>query len=266
MSSRLEKSSTFGNTGAAECANPGTGTIWSYDAGWTSAATLSAICQVPSSEIVVRFAWVCSASARVQVQRRTANHSRRKENGGAYTLTGVEGMEYAHAPRVTHEVTLPFTRLLAGPADYTPVLFDKGLNGTTWANQIATAVIMTSPLLNFAANPTTIVSNPAVSILRAIPSIWDETVVLPPSKIGELAIFARRKGTTWFLAVTNGATPRTVSIPLTFLKNHGYTTELARDTPDNPASITMQHQSYRKTDSIDLNLSPGGGFVAKFSF
>lgn len=180
------------------------------------------------------------------------------------TREGIEGLEHADAPRVTHEVTLPFTRLLAGPADYTPVIFDKGLNGTTWANQIASAVILTSPLLNFAANPTTMVNNPAVSVLRAIPSTWDETIVLPPSKIGELAVFARRKGNVWFLAILNGGASKTLDIPLDFLETNTYQTELVGDVADKPASVTFQRRVYGKGDRVHLSLVPGGGFVARF--
>src|SRR5260221_9464341 len=94
--------------------------------------------------------------------------------------------------RARHNTTLPFTRFLAGPADYTPVLFGERRRETSWAHQIATAVVFTSPLMIYGAHPKNILENPAVDIIKSIPSVWDETRVLSMSEIGELAAFARR--------------------------------------------------------------------------
>jgi alpha-glucosidase len=187
------------------------------------------------------------------------------------TREAVEGMEYccingvSDAPRARHAVTLPFTRLLAGPADYTPVLFDKGRNGTTWANQLASAVILTSPLLTYAANPAKLLSNPAVDVIRAIPATWDETVVLPPSKIGELAVFARRSGKTWFVACMNGDDPQQFGISTGFLGNGTWNAVTIADTSSNPESVNLEHSKYETGAVIHLALQPGGGYVAEFT-
>jgi alpha-glucosidase len=187
------------------------------------------------------------------------------------TREAIEGMEYCcienhpDAARMVHAVTLPFTRLLAGPADYTPVLFDKGLNGTTWANQIASAVILTSPLLTFAANPATILANPAAGIIRSVPSAWDETVVLPPSRIGSLAVYARRRGKTWFLACMNGDAPQQVYIPLHFLGSGSWKAQTASDMKGNAEAVDVQHTTYAPGSTIHLSLVAGGGYVAEFS-
>jgi len=186
------------------------------------------------------------------------------------TREAVEGMEYcciegiADAPRARHAVTVPFTRFLAGPADYTPVLLDKGRNGTTWANQIASAVILTSPLLTYAANPETLLSNPAVSIIRDIPSTWDETVVLQPSKIGSLAIFARRSGKTWFLACMNGDEPLALDISLSFLGSGSWKAQSVTDAKDNPAAVRVEAGTFQPDRAIHLALASGGGSVAEF--
>jgi len=79
---------------------------------------------------------------------------------------------------------------------------------TTWAHQVANAVILQAPLLVYVAHPANILANPTADVVKSIPSVWDETVVLPISQIGEVAAFARRKGDTWFLAVTNGPVAR----------------------------------------------------------
>jgi alpha-glucosidase len=187
------------------------------------------------------------------------------------TREAVEGMEYCciagipDAPRARHAVTLPFTRFLAGPGDYTPVLFGKGRNGTTWTNQIASAVILTSPLLTYAANPETLLSNPAVNIIRQIPAVWDETVVLPPSQIGAVAVEARRRGKTWFLACMNGGTPRTFDVPLGFLGNGQWIAQEISDVTDKAEAVSMHKATYRPGDRIHLALPPGGGYVAEFA-
>jgi alpha-glucosidase len=186
------------------------------------------------------------------------------------TREAVEGMEYCcidgvpDAPRAIHTVTLPFTRLLAGPADYTPVLFDKGLNGTTWTNQIASAVVMTSPLLTYAANPRTMLTNPAVDVIRDIPATWDETIVLPPSRIGDLAVYARRSGSVWFLAVMNGDKRQSVTIPLNFLPSGSWSARIVGDVPEQPAADVVKQATFQAADVIHLALRPGGGYLAEF--
>lgn len=186
------------------------------------------------------------------------------------TREAVEGMEYCctdtgrpDAPRARHAATIPFTRLLAGPADYTPMIFDKGLNGTTWTNQIASAVIITSPLLTFAANPLTILSNPAVSVIRAIPSTWDETIALPPSQIGQVAAFARRRRDMWFVAVDNGPEARSMHISLSFLGRGRYDAEVVRDVKGEAAAGQLGSSTVTRRTVWTLNLVGGGGFVAK---
>jgi alpha-glucosidase len=166
--------------------------------------------------------------------------------------------------RATHETTIPFTRFIAGPAEYTVLHFGARRANTTWAHQVASAAILSSPLLTYATHPDSLLASPAVNIIRAIPSYWDETRVLPPSEIGEVAIYARRKGKDWFLAVMNGTTARKVRIPLSFLQG-SYKTELALDEPGRPDALRMQQKQYSGTDTIDLDLVSGGGFIARFT-
>jgi alpha-glucosidase len=182
------------------------------------------------------------------------------------TREAIRGMEASRlTARAMHDTILPFTRLLAGPADYTPMLFSARRGDTTWAHQIATPIIMTSPLLTFAANPKTILSNPARDFIASIPATWDETIVLPPSDIGEIAIFARRSGGTWFLAAANGPEPRHVEIPLSFLSSGNHPALLIREEPLNPAAIRVQHAIMRNIDKFMLDLPGGGGFAGRFS-
>ena len=182
------------------------------------------------------------------------------------TREAVKGMEASKlADRATHGTTLPFTRLLAGPAEYTPMLFGERRANTTWAHQIASAAILSAPLLTYAANPSKLVTNPCVEMIMSIPAVWDETIVLPPSEIGEIAVFARRSGSTWFLAVMHGTTARKVQIPLSFLGRGDYLTKLVRDNQDGTAGETSLDAPFRSRNSLTVNLHAGGGFLARFS-
>lgn len=178
----------------------------------------------------------------------------------------IRGMEYRRTTeRARHNVTLPFTRFLAGHADYTPVHFGERLADTSWMHQIASAVIFTSPLLTYAAHPQTLLDHPCADLIKSIPAVWDETVVLPVSEIGEVAAFARRHGDTWFLAVMNAPSERTLDIPLSFLGEGSYQTALARDNMDDPAAVVIENAVHKREDTLTVALRSGGGFVARFS-
>lgn len=181
------------------------------------------------------------------------------------TREAVRGMEARNIPRARHDATLPFTRLLAGHADYTPMHFGARRNDTTWAHQIATAAAFTSPLLTYAAHPKSILANPAVELIRSIPSVWDETRVLPFSEIGDVAGLARRRGGVWFLVIVNGPEARTLRVPLSFLGSGAYQGLVVRDHPHDPAAVEVNKGVYRRGAAIEVNLASGGGFVARFA-
>jgi alpha-glucosidase len=178
-------------------------------------------------------------------------------------LEGIRGMEM-QPPYAQHEATLPFTRMLAGLADYTPTHFGRRMADTTWAHQIANAVLLQAPLLVYAAHPANILANPAAEMIRSIPSVWDETIVLPFSEIGQVAAMARRKGDTWFVAAINGVYAKTVRADLSFLGQGTYKSLLIRDASE-PAAVKVEHLTLRSSDSLYLDLRSGGGFAARFT-
>jgi alpha-glucosidase len=167
--------------------------------------------------------------------------------------------------RARHDATLPFTRFLAGHADYTPVHFGERRADTTWAHQIATAAVFTAPLLTYGAQPKNILGNPGVEMMKSIPAVWDETVVLPVCEIGEVAAFARRCGRMWFLAIVNGPAARAVNIPLSFLGQGEHRALLIRDSKDDSAAVQVENTVLRSGDSLAIDLSAGGGFIGRFS-
>jgi alpha-glucosidase len=176
----------------------------------------------------------------------------------------VKGMEASRLPdRARHQATLPFTRYLAGGADYTTMIFNARRADTTVANQIASDVILNSKFQTIAANPQSILTHSAVELIRSIPSVWDQTIVLPPSEIGEVAVFARRQGDTWFLAVMNGPTARTVRVPLAFLGAGSQRVSIVRDGAE-PTAVFVEQATAMRDDTLEINVGAGGGYVARY--
>jgi alpha-glucosidase len=182
------------------------------------------------------------------------------------TREGIYGLEHRRTPAwAPVNTVLPFTRMLAGHADYTAAHFGERRKETSWAHQIASAAIFTSPLLIYGAHPKNILDNPAVEMIKSIPSVWDETIALAASEIGEIAAFARRKDSTWFLAIMNGPTARTVTIPLTFLGSGNYRAMVVRDQKEDAAAVKVENTSVSRKDRITIELRDGGGSIARFS-
>jgi alpha-glucosidase len=145
------------------------------------------------------------------------------------TREGVMGLEYLKwSDRTTarHDVTIPFTRMLAGPMDYTPGGFRNvtpaafaprnqlPLLMTTRAHQLALYVVFDSPLQMLSDSPVAYRGQPGAEFLKAVPASWDETRVLD-GKIGEYVVIARRRGADWFVGAITDA-PRKLTIPLAF--------------------------------------------------
>jgi alpha-glucosidase len=199
-------------------------------------------------------------------------HGANKPTGRARTWPNeivreaVRGMENSSLQeRARHETILPFTRYLAGHADYTTMHFGERRRDSTWTHQIASLAIFASPMLTVAAHPQSVLDNPAVDVIKSIPSVWDETIVLPDSRIGELAIFARRKGDMWFLAVMCGPQAKTIQVPLSFLGDGQYNASLVHDDKENDAAVVTQDRTVRRGDTLKIEMINGGGFVGRFS-
>jgi alpha-glucosidase len=182
-------------------------------------------------------------------------------------IRGLELNKMAEGPiPAWHNAALPFTRFVAGHADYTPVGFSNP-GPTTFAHQLATDIIFTSGLQNIAEHPYKLLNDahtkPALDILKAVPSVWDETRVLKPSRIGRLACFARRSGDTWFLAALNAEPMILRSVDLSFLGAKSYRAVFL----SSPTQLTFARREVAKVDSrypLRIKLGAGDGFVAMF--
>ncbi|MBN8851376.1 MAG: hypothetical protein BGO55_09260 [Sphingobacteriales bacterium 50-39] len=184
------------------------------------------------------------------------------------TREGIYGQEWrTYTPQgAINNAIIPFTRFLAGPADYTPGVFTSSLAyGTSRAQQLALPIIYSSPLLCWADDPARYLSSPAAGLIRAIPVIWDETRVLAPSKIGELVIFARRKGKDWYLGIINAGDERRLVLPLNFLGAGNFRGEIIADDLRSSDSLLHSVSSFSTGDSLHITLLNKGGLAARFT-
>lgn len=187
------------------------------------------------------------------------------------TREGIRGLELNKMKEgpiyADHNAALPFTRYLAGHADYTPVGYSNP-GDTTWAHQLATAIIFTSPLNVIAENPEVLLSNPdtlpALDVLKDMPSTWDETRVLSPSAIGKIAVFARRIGTTWFVGAINGTQEEQhFHLDLSFLGSAKYHATILTS-PVPLAFERKEVENISSASSIMIHLQRVDGWVARF--
>jgi alpha-glucosidase len=184
----------------------------------------------------------------------------------AMIYEAVRGMESSGLQqRARHETILPFARYLAGPTDYATMIFTERRRDSSWAHQIACLATFQSPILTIAAHPQSVLDNPAVGVIKSIKAVWDETIVLPESRIGELSIFARRSGDMWMLAVVNAGPAKTIQTPLSFLGDGQYEASLVRDNKENPGAVVLENRTVRRGDTLTIEMTSGGGFVGRFT-
>ncbi len=179
------------------------------------------------------------------------------------TREAIRGLEN-RPPWASSNTILPFTRYLAGHADYTPIHFGDRMGEVSWAHHVASMIVFTSPFLCVGADPQSILDNPCKEMIQSIPPVWDETIVLPQSKIGKLALFVRRKGAVWFLAAMNGSNEmKTININLSFLKKSTYTCYSIADDKDKQANAIVENKTVSAGSNFSISLNAAGGFVAR---
>ena len=163
-----------------------------------------------------------------------------------------------------HDCILPFNRLVQGHADYTPMVFEKKeLQGYTWARELAQGIVFSAPFLCFGDYPQNYLDNPAVELIKALPTIYDETRILPGSEIGECIAVAKRKGRNWFVAVENGAEERRIVVKMDFLGDGEYELVEFADAEDRPDGYRIDRRIVGRDGKIELTLRPCGGYCAR---
>ena len=208
------------------------------------------------------------------------------------TREGVRGMEYnawskGNSPE--HTTVLPFTRMLAGPLDYTPGIFDillkqhdairkknAGKNykrrvHTTLAKQLGLFVILYSPMQMASDLVENYETHPAFKFIENVPVDWEKTHVLN-GQIGDFITMARkdRNGSNWYLGSITDENARKLNISLDFLeKGQTYNTVIYQDGEnahwkENPTDYEIHTQKFTSEDQLSLKLAPGGGAAVEF--
>jgi alpha-glucosidase len=212
-------------------------------------------------------------------------HSANKNTGlertypNVMTREGVMGDEFnGWSTRVTPEynTTIPFTRMLAGPMDYTPGGFlnggiDKFRAGSptmvmnTRAAELAKFVIYFSPIVTVADHPDHYKDQPGLEFLKMIPADMDEMIVLQGYP-GEYIVTARRKGNNWYVGAMTNSQPREIEIDLGFLGNNKYKSTFYADAPDadvNPERLSiLDTQIYGGKNKLKIKMVKAGGWAA----
>jgi len=197
------------------------------------------------------------------------------------TREGVRGMEYnawSEGNPPEHTTILPFTRMLAGPLDYTPGIFDVMFNDykpnnrvyTTIAKQLALFVVLYSPVQMAADLIENYEDHPMFRFIRLVPCDWDETRVIDGA-IGDHVTIARRQGMNWYVGSITDENARTVEVALDFLgEDRPYSVTIYRDAPTahwetNPTAYEIIGESMSPGDTLTLELAPGGGAAVTLS-
>ena len=197
------------------------------------------------------------------------------------SFEGVLGMENNKEGRRDSPVdrsVFSFTRLLAGPMDYTPGGFDNATEDGfiarntnpmvmgTRAQQLALYVIFQTPIQMVSDSPQAYAGQPAFQFIKDVPVAWDSTRVLD-GEPGEFITIARRHGDEWYLGSMTNWAPRSLQMPLSFLDEREYTAEIYEDGPDagtNPKDVVIRKQLVRKGQTLTLKLASGGGCAIRF--
>jgi alpha-glucosidase len=242
------------------------------------------------SQFMVRhYRKVIEAAARhrimVDVHEPVHDAGERRTYPNMMTREGARGQEYnawsgdgGNPPE--HETILFFTRLLAGPMDFTPGVFDLLLERgtgrarrpdeprvrTTLAKQLALYITIYSPLQMAADLPEHYERQPAFQFIRDVAVDWDTTRVLS-GRIGDYVAVARRErgGSTWFVGAITDEEGRTLEVPLSFLTpGRRYVAEIYADGPEahwlaNPMPVSITRQNVTSSTRLRLVLAPGGG-------
>ena len=209
--------------------------------------------------------------------------SREKASRATNTTSG------ARAKTPEHRATLPFTRGLAGPADYTPggllnrqpaqfvpVQTVKSGGSTevqsTRAGELAMFLLIESPFTVACDSVEHYKGEsgewkPEMDFLKALPTTWDETRGLA-GEVGQYAVEARRHENSWYLAAITDQYARDTTVPLSFLGPGNWKIRLWQDAPDsaeNPEHLVASEKLVRSSDALSLKLAPSGGMVGILS-
>lgn len=191
-------------------------------------------------------------------------------------VAGLENHKWGSFVTPKHNVTLPFTRMVAGPMDYTPgaminfhekdhkIWFNLPASVGTRCHQLGMYVVYESPLQMLADSPSNYYREPVcMEFLSQVPVVWDETRVLKAS-VGEYVIVARRHGDTWYIGGMAGEKGQKFEIDLDFIKGNKTLTywEDGVNVDMNANDVARRVQKVKQGDRITITMYDGGGYAA----
>ena len=198
---------------------------------------------------------------------------------------GARGQEFAvwgeESNPPEHTVMLAFTRMLAGPLDFTPGVFnlefeargqDRRVN-TTLAKQLALYVVLYSPvhmvpdlIENYERHPD------AFQFIVDVPVDWDESLALA-GEVGDYVAIARkdRASDDWYIGAITDEESRTLELPLSFLASDTeytatiYADAATADWKSNPHAYQIHNRPVDRDTTLKLELAPGGGAAVRIA-
>ena len=198
---------------------------------------------------------------------------------GYEAVAGMEQSKGGMRDNPVHHVTLPFTRMIAGPMDYTPGAFDNvtrdefipNMTNTmvmgSRAHQLAMYVVYQAASQMVSDWPGNYEGQPEFQFIKDVPATWDETK-FQNGEPGEFITIARRSGDDWYLGAMTDWTPRELNVPLSFLGQGKYSTGIYADAPDadkSPKHIVISKPTVERSTVLKLKLAPGGGCAVRFT-
>lgn len=197
------------------------------------------------------------------------------------TSEGVKGLEnckWGKEASPGNDVTFPFMRMLAGPADYTPGaminatqndfkdIFNRPMSQGTRCHQLAMYVLYESPLQMLADSPSNYMKEEeCLSFISHVPVVWQNTVPLD-AKVGEYMLVAKQGSNCWYVGGMTNWTERDLTIDFSFLEKGNYNIEIFRDGVNaDKCGVDYKKvtQTISSSDKLKIHLAPGGGWAAK---
>jgi alpha-glucosidase len=192
------------------------------------------------------------------------------------TREGVMGKEYLKWSARTspsHNATLPFTRMLAGPMDYTPGAFGNAnlksfearqfmpMGLGTRAQELALYVVFESPLEMVSDYPEHYAGQKEFDFIKRVPATWDDVHAIGGQPMKWISL-ARRSGNDWYVGTLTNWEERSINVPLDFLGQGKYIAEIYADAPDSgdeATHTTFSQQPVDRSTVLRIRMVSGGG-------
>nr|WP_321408479.1 glycoside hydrolase family 97 protein [uncultured Carboxylicivirga sp.] len=192
-------------------------------------------------------------------------------------VKGLENTKWTDIITPEHDVTLPFTRMLAGPMDFTPgamhnahkkdftASFSNPMSLGTRCHQIAMYAVYDAPLQMLSDSPSNYYKEKeCTQFISQFKTVWDDTKVLD-AKVGDYIVTARKSGSDWYIGAMTDYDARTLKIDLSFLEDGEYEIEIMQDGLNaGKAAVDYVHlkKKVNKSSELEIPMVSGGGWAA----